>query len=287
MRTKIAMVVAGVLIGVAAFSPAAMASGGSSTGGGGGISSGGSAGGSTGGGGGGGGSTGGGGGTTAGGNTGGKTEPCVKVNSFTANGTQSTVTSGANLAAALTVSTCSGGAKGFTVTMTATDPSGAVVLSDSSSWVPSGSIPYSRFVQTDNTAFATTYTVSMSVVNTETGVNDATSIITAATPAVRIPGCATIASLSGREGLIGSMNALWAFYAVSNCGGSDTFDLTVTGTGTSGNIISAPDQMVIAGGSAANGAHDFDPAPVDTYTLTLTVTEHNTGQVLATASAAV
>jgi len=35
------------------------------------------------------------------------------------------------------------------------------------------------------------------------------------------------------------------------------------------------------------GRHDFDPAPVDTYTLTLTVVEHLTGNVLSTASVAV
>jgi hypothetical protein len=45
--------------------------------------------------------------------------------------------------------------------------------------------------------------------------------------------------------------------------------------------------MMFGSGGTLNGAHDFDPAPWDAYTLDLTVVEHSTGQVLATATIAV
>jgi hypothetical protein len=291
MRAKVATVVAGALIGLMAFAPAAMASGGGATAqaGGGGGGGGGSGGGAGAGGAGGGGAAGGGGSTTPaapGGST--KVDACVKVNSSSASGSQSAVTSNAAISTLLSVSMCGGAAKGgFAVTMKAIDPSGLVALSDTSTWIPSGSAPYVRSAQTDNAAFATAYQVSMTVVNTETGVTDATASITAATPTVRTPGCATVASLSGREGLIGAENALWAFYNVSNCGPADGLDITVAGTGSSGTFVINTDSVMFGSGGALNGAHDFDPAPVDTYTLNLTVVEHSTGQVLATATAAV
>ena len=276
MRVKLATVTAGVLVGLTAFAPAAMASGGAA-GGGGGAAGGGAA-------------AGGGGGSTTpkavGGTT--KVEPCVKVISSSASGSQSATTANAALSAVLSVSQCGGSAKGgFAVTMKATDPSGIVTMTDTSTWIPAGSTPYVRAAQTDNAAFATAYQVTMTVVNTETGVTDATTVLTATTPSVRTPGCATVASLSGREGLIGFENALWAFYNVSNCGPADALDITVTGTGTAGTFVLNTDTMTFGSGGSLNGAHDFDPAPVDTYTLGLTVVEHSTGQVLATATAAV
>ena len=267
------------MIGLTAFAPAAMASGGNASGGG--AAAGGSAAGGA--------AAGGGGSTTpkaAGGAT--KVEPCVKIISSSASGSQSAVTTNAVVSSVLTVSQCGGSAKGgFVVTMKAIDPGGVVTLSDTSTWVPVGSTPYSRAAQADNAAFATNYQVSMTVVNVETGVTDATVALTATTPAVRTPGCATVASLSGREGLIGAENALWAFYNVTNCGPADGLDVTVTGTGTAGTFVINTDTISFGSGGGLNGNHDFDPAPVDTYTLDLTVTEHSTGQVLATASAAV
>jgi hypothetical protein len=272
MRAKLATVVAGTLIGLMALAPAAMASGGSATGGGGGSASGGGAGGVA----------------SGGGAGGGKTEPCVKVNSSSASGSQSAVTAGAALSEAINVSSCGGTAKGgFTVTLKATDPNGVVALSDVSTWIPSGSVPYIRSAQSDNAAFATVYQVTMTVVNVETGVTDATVSTTTLTPTVRTPGCATVSSVSGREGLIGTENALWAFYTVANCGPADGFDVTITGTGTGGSLVVSTDGMRFGAGGTINGAHDFDPAPLDTYTLDLSVVEHSTGRVMATATTSV
>ena len=171
--------------------------------------------------------------------------------------------------------------------MKALDPSGVVVMSDASTWVPVGSAPYVRAAQADDLAFATAYQVSMTLVNIETGVTDATTVLTATTPATRTPGCATVASLSGREGLIGAENGLWALYNVTNCGPADGLDITVTGTGTAGTFVINTDTIGFGSGGGLNGAHDFDPAPVDVYTLNLSVVEHSTGEVLATASASV
>jgi hypothetical protein len=230
-----------------------------------------------------------GGGTTPKTTGGTKVDACVKVNSASASSSQSAVTANAFVGAVLSVSTCGGAAAkdGFAITMTAVDPSGLVAMSDTSTWIPRGSTPYIRSAQSDNAAFATAYRVSITVVNIATGVTDATDSATTLTPAVRTPGCATVASLSGREGLIGAENALWAFYTVASCGPADGMDVTVTGTGTAGTFVINTDTSMFGSGVTLNGAHDFDPAPVDTYTLNLTVVEHSTGQVLATATAAV
>jgi hypothetical protein len=64
-------------------------------------------------------------------------------------------------------------------------------------------------------------------------------------------------------------------------------DITVTGTGTSGTFVINTDTSMFGSAVPLNGVHDFDPAPVDNYTLNLIVVEHSTGQVLATATAAV
>lgn len=255
----------------------AFASGGSSgtgSGGGGGTSGGGTSGG--------GGGTSGGGGTTSGGG-----EPCVKINTFSATTSQSAVTANANISSSVSLSLCGGRSDGFAVTVQAVDPNGVVALASSATWVPAGSTPYVAYPQTDAAAFGTTYSVSLKVVNMASNVTDAAGSLTVTTPAGRVAGCATISSLSGREGLIGTENALWAFYTVANCGSSDQLDLIATGTGAAGNVVTNTDSVIVGAGASYSGAHDFDPAPVDSYTLTLTVVEHLTGTVLATLSVAV
>jgi hypothetical protein len=96
---------------------------------------------------------------------------------------------------------------------------------------------------------------------------------------VRTPGCATVGSHSRRGGLIGAENALSAFYAVVSCGPTDEIDITFTGLAPRATFVINTDPSMLASAVTLNGVHDFNPGPVDNYTLDLTVVEHSTGQV--------
>lgn len=272
MRHGIAAAALGIVISLAAI-PAAFASGGSGSGvsgGGGSVTT----------------SGGGGGGTATGGGSttsGGSHEPCVKVNSFSAFGGQSQVSMAATLSASVNLSLCSGGSRTFAVSVSAVDSTGAVAWATSIPWSVASSLPLITTLSTDNLPFAATYQVSLRVVNAETGVTDASATATASTPATRAPSCATL-SLSGRQGNIGTENALWVFYTVQNCGGSASFDISISALGANGSVLSAFTTMASSGGTGSAGAWDFDPAPVDAYTVTVTMTDHLTGQLEDTKS---
>jgi hypothetical protein len=146
--------------------------------------------------------SGGGGGPTGGGSAGGggtKSSACITINNFSATTDQSVVTSGASLAAAATVSRCGGSTPSFRVQLSAVSPTGIDILGQSTIWTPSKSLPFSIQQASESATFATTYQISIRVIDPSTGVVVASSTSPTATPLRRLPICAAIAN-QGRHG---------------------------------------------------------------------------------------
>lgn len=224
--------------------------------------------------------------TAAGGGT-----PCVSVNSFTAAANQSTVTTDASLTTSYAVSRCGGNNASFDIRISATDATGAEAWTAADTWFPTRNLPYSGVRQTDAVPFGASYqvTLTVSVPGTATVVASATR--TASTPAARVAGCATITNMNASGGYApGSttVGAIWAGYTVQNCGGNDWYDISMTETNqATGNVDWSYNSSAIVAPRTTTGVGlvDNDYAPTaTTYTVTVKVKEHSTGEELASRS---
>lgn len=252
-------------------------------------------GGATGGGGAGGGAGGGGGGTAAdpaaaptGGGGGG---PCVTINSLAVAADQSTTTDAASLAATYAVSRCGGNNASFDLRVQAVDGTGAVAWTAVDTWFPTRNLPYSGARSTDAAAFATTYSVSLAVLLPGTSTVVASSTKAASTPAARVASCATITNMNASGGYnpgTTTLGAIWSGYTVQNCGGSDWFDMSLTETNQATRRVdwSYNTSATIAPRNTSGvGLIDNDDAPTSTtYTVTVTVRRHSTGEELTSRS---
>jgi hypothetical protein len=278
MRRSLAL--SGLILSLSLVCAPAFASGGGGTGGGGTGTAGGG--------------TGGGGGTLtdpATAPTGGGGSPCVTINSFAVTADQSVATADASLAATYAVSRCGGNNASFDIRLQATDTAGVVGWTAGDSWFPTRNLPYNGARQTDAAGFGATYTVTLSVLVPGTGTVVATASRTAATPAQRLAGCATITNMNASGGYSpGSttVGAIWSGYTVQNCGGADWFDMSMTETNQATGIVDwsyNTSSTVASRNTTGVGLVDNDYAPTaTTYTVTVKVRRHSTGEELASRS---
>jgi hypothetical protein len=239
----------------------------------------------------GGGGGGGGGGTTTDVATGGGGTPCVTVNSFSVTGDQSVTTADASLAAAYAVARCGGNNTSFTVRLQATDAAGAVVWTAADTWFPTKNVPFTSTRQTDAARFGATYSIALSVIVPETGTVVAGASRTATTPAQRVASCATITNINASGGYApGSttVGAIWSGFTVQNCGGNDWFDMSMTETNQATGTVDwrwDTSSAVASRNTTGVGLVDNDYAPTSTtYTVTVSVKRHSTGEELASRS---
>jgi hypothetical protein len=251
------------------------------------------------------GGTGGGGGTTSGGGgggggtatdpatapTGGGGSPCVTVNSFAVTADQSMTTNDAALSASYAVSRCGGNNVSFDIRLLATDATGAVAWTAMDSWFPTRNLPYNGSRSTDAAAFGSTYSVNLAVLLPGTTTVVASTTKTVATPAARVASCAVITNMNASGGYnpgSTSIGAIWSGYTVQNCGGSDWFDMSLTETNQATGTVDwsyNTSSTVASRNSTGVGLVDNDYAPTSTtYTVTVDVRRHSTGEELASRS---
>jgi hypothetical protein len=215
----------------------------------------------------------------------------VTINSFSVTADQSLSTPDAALSAAYAVSRCGGNNASFDLRLAGTDATGAVAWTAADSWFPTKNLPYNGARSTDGAAFATTYSVSLSVLVPGTTTVVASATRTVSTPAARVASCAVITNMNASGGYnpgSTSIGAIWSGYTVQNCGGSDWFDMSMTETNQATGIVDwsyNTSSAVASRNTTGVGLVDNDYAPTSTtYTVTVTVRRHSTGEELASRS---
>jgi len=214
----------------------------------------------------------------------------VSIDKFAVSVDQSTVTTGAQGTADISLSRCGSSGRGYTVTLTATDPAGTVAWTTTDTWTPARSLPFIATKHTDGLSFNTTYQVSVAVTDSA-GPTVSSRTLSVATPTARLAPCASIISMNASGGYAPGSNtvgAIWAGYKVSNCGGASQLDMELVESNQATGLVAwrNPYSPVVAGGATGGvGLVDNDYAPLSTtYQVVVNVRDHATGELLDTAS---
>jgi hypothetical protein len=214
----------------------------------------------------------------------------VTVDRFNVSVDQSTVTTGAQGTADISLSRCGSSGRSYTIALTATDQAGTVAWTTTDTWTPARSLPFIATKHTDALSFNTTYQVNVAVTDSG-GTAVASRTISVATPTARTAACASIVSMNASGGYAPGSNtvgAIWAGYKVSNCGGASQLDMELVESDQATGIVAwrNPYSPVIAGGGTGGvGLVDNDYAPLSTtYDVVVNVRDHATGELLDSSS---